>query len=87
MTGLTDAANAEERIARIEKMVVDLAGVEQRARRLAAEVREKAEKLAVESALEVLEEEAQQIAAEVADKAAKIAAELTALKKTAPFGS
>ena len=84
MTGLTNAANAEERIVRIEKMVADLAGVEQRARRLAADVREKAKKIAVEAELEALEQAAQQIAADVADKAAKIAAELTALKRLRP---
>jgi len=88
----TDAANAEERIARIEAMVVDLTGVEQKARRLAAEMREKAANIAAETErviraqqivaeLESLEQKAEKIAAEVADKAAKIAAELAELKK------
>jgi DNA repair ATPase RecN len=94
MIGPTDEANAEERIARIEKMVGELGGVERQAWRLAADVREKAERIAAEvqrvaraqqivAELETLEEKADQIAAEVADKAAKIAAELAALKKSA----
>jgi uncharacterized protein YoxC len=88
----TEAANAEERIARIEKMVAELAGVEQNARRLAADVREKAARIAAETErvaraaqivaeLVVLEQKAEKIAGEVAAKAAQIAAELAELKR------
>ena len=90
--GPTEAANAEERIARIEKMVAELAGVEHTARRLAADMHEKAARIAAEAQrvaraqqivaeLEVLEQKAEKIAAEVADKAAQIAAELAELKR------
>ena len=92
MIGPTNEANAEERIARIEKMMAELSGVEHQARRLAADVREKTEKIAAEvkrvaraqeivAELEALEKKAEQIASEVADKAARIAAELAALKQ------
>jgi DNA repair ATPase RecN len=88
----TESANGEERIARIEKMVAELAGVEQNARRLAADMHEKGAKIAAEAErvaraeqivaeLEVLEQKAEKIAAEVADKAAQIAAELAELKR------
>jgi hypothetical protein len=94
MVGPTDEANAEERIARIEKIVAELTGVERQARRLAIDVREKAERIATEvqrvaraqeiaAELEALEAKAEQIAAQVADKAEKIAAELGALKQAA----
>jgi hypothetical protein len=73
-------------------MVAELAGVEHAARRLAADMREKAARLAVDAErvaraaqivaeLEVLEQKADKIAGEVADKAAKIAAELAELKR------
>ena len=94
MHGPTDEANAEERIARIEKMVGELSRVEHEARRLAADVREKAQIIAAEVQraaraqeivrdLEALEKKADNIAAQVADKTAKIAAELAALKRDA----
>jgi DNA repair ATPase RecN len=97
MVGPTDEANAEERIARIEKMVTELAGVEHEARGLAVAVHEKAEQIAAEAQrvaraqeivaeLEALEKKAEQIASEVADKAEKIAAELAALKHAARKG-
>ena len=84
----TEAHNAEERIARIEAMVAGLAAVEQNARKLAADVRMKADALAAErrarsehiAELERLEKNANQIAADVAASAARITAELAALK-------
>jgi hypothetical protein len=94
MTRPTDAANAEERCARIERMVAELAGVEQLARGLASDVRDKAERLAAEiqrvarareivRELESLEAKAERIAAEVADRTARISLELAELKKAA----
>ena len=50
MSGPTKADNDEERIARITRMVEDLARVEQTAQQLAAEVREKAAKITAELA-------------------------------------
>jgi hypothetical protein len=88
----TDAANAEERIERIEGMVAELAGVEEKARALASDVRAKAALIAAEAMrlaraeqivaeLELLEQKAERIAGEVADKATRIAAELSELKR------
>ena len=88
----TDAANAEERIARIERMVSELAAVEHKARGLAEDVRLKAQRLATARAqeivaeLESLEIKAKQIASEVAEKSAMIRAELAALKEAARSG-
>ena len=50
MSERTDAANAEERIARIEKMVADLAAIEEKAEQLAAEAKVKAATIAAELA-------------------------------------
>jgi len=49
--GPTDADNNDERIARIEKMLADLAAVETEARRLAEEVSERAQRIARELTL------------------------------------
>jgi hypothetical protein len=94
MTGPTESANAEERFERIERMVAQLAGVENTAKQLATAVREKATALAAEAhrvarSLEIaaeladLEARAHQIAADIASRSAQIAEELAELRRLA----